>query len=120
MLDIDGLPDPAARLWQAATAATGGQNNVTIEAGSDRLYISRMSVLEAIYLDDPPTRDDVKSWVIATAQRLAFDYTELTNDGTDRSPDRMMILVPLDGFDVAIQAWWHDPVNDEGAPPVND
>ena len=120
MFEIGCLPEPAARLWEAAAIATGRHHNVMITVGPDEIIITRMAIIELMVCDDPPTRDDVEAWVIATAQRLGFPRTELTQNGTPRSPHRMSIVIPLDGFTVSIQGLWDespDSDDDLGDPP---
>ena len=116
MFDIDELPDSAARLWEAATVATGGHRNVMIDVGPCEITITRMAQLEVMFSDDPPTRGDVEAWVIATAQGLGFPNTELTQNGTPRSPHRMTIVIPLDGFTVSIQGFWDEFPDSEEDP----
>ena len=116
MFDIGTLPDSAARLWEAAAIATGRHHNVMITVGPDEIIITRMAMIEVMFSDDPPTRDDVEAWVIATAQRLGFPHTELTQNGTPRSPHRMSIVVPLDGFTVFIQGLWDEYPDSEEDP----
>lgn len=106
MFNVGDLPGPAAALWEAAAFATGGRGNVTITVGPNELTISRMAMLEAVYLDDPPTRQDVEEWVIATAQRLGFQHTELTQNGTDRNPGQMIIRILIDGLTVTVVGFW--------------
>ena len=116
MFDIDQLPDSAARLWEATAVATGGHHDVMVTVGPDGINVTRMAVLEVLFSDDPPTRDDVESWVIATAQGLGFPNTELTHNGTPRSPHRMKIVIPLDGFTVSIQGYWDEFPDSDDEP----
>jgi hypothetical protein len=116
MFDIDQLPDSAARLWEATAVATGGHHDVMVTVGPDGINVTRMAVLEVLFSDDPPTRDDVESWVIATAHRLGFPNTELTHNGTPRSPHRMKIVIPLDGFTVSIQGYWDEFPDSDDEP----
>lgn len=115
MFEVGGLPTVAARLWEAAAYAAGDGGAVTITASAGELTISRMAVLEAIFAADPPTREDVGAWVIGTAQRLGFPASALTQDGTERSPDRMIIERSVDGLTVRVQGFWCSPPEEEEA-----
>lgn len=106
MFDVSQLPPVARQLWEASAVASGGRQIVQISVGPDELTITRMAILEVIFSDDPPTRDDIKQWVIATAQRLGFNCTELTLDGSEKDPGRMEIDVAIDGLRVRIHGFW--------------
>jgi hypothetical protein len=102
MFEIGGLPEITARLWEAASFAAGDGGAVTITASARELTISRMAVLEAIFADDPPTREDIRAWVVATAQRLGFRVSALTRD----EAERMEIERSVDGLTVRVQGFW--------------
>jgi hypothetical protein len=119
MFDPDGLPAVAARLWESAAVATGGRHSVDISVGPHHMTVTRLALIEVMVADDPPTRDEVEAWVIATAQRLGFDQTELTEDGTEMSPGRMSIRIPVDGFTVTVQGIWDAHRDPEEDLPAN-
>lgn len=108
------LPAAAARLWDSAMSITGGHPNVQISARADQLLVSREGLLEAIFADLPPSREDIRGWVIETARQLGFPDHPLTEDGTEHNPGRMTMRIPLERFDVVIVGSWHDSVDQDG------
>ena len=102
---MSDIQEAISHLLDLVESAAGGQRSLTLHAGRGRMILTRMSLLESLFGDEPPACGELEQWVVTTARNLGSDQRRARSEPTGPESIRMSIVVPLGDLEVVVEAF---------------